>query len=335
MKKINFAIIGCGLISDIHASAVVELDCAELIGAWDLDPERAKAFCQKYSASPYGSLEELLGDENIDAVCICTPSIAHKEQAIAALKANKHVILEKPMALCEADAKEVCEVAESVGKLLTVVSQTRFSEAVRKVKQLISENAFGKLCFCDLYMKYYRSPEYFSASPWRGRKKFDGGGALMNQGIHGIDLMRYLVGDAKLISGKVNTLVHDIEVEDSAVALLEYECGALGVIEGSTCASPGFRRRIEINGERGYVILSDTTIEKLYIDGEMLISKEIDQHPSTAASPVLASNELHKAQLLNFISAINGDETLTVSAYDGYYAVKLIEDIYNSSENMN
>ena len=335
MKKLNFAIIGCGLISDVHATALIDISDAELLGAWDLDPKRAEEFCKKYSISPYDSLDSLLNDEKVDAVCICTPSIAHKEQAIAALKAGKHVVLEKPMSLCEKDAREVCDVAESRGRLLTVVSQTRFSEDVQKVKKLISENAFGKLCFCDLYMKYYRSPEYFSESPWRGRKKFDGGGALMNQGIHGIDLMRYLVGDAKLLQGRVKTLVHDIEVEDSAAAILEYDCGALGVIEGSTCASPGFRRRIVINGERGYVILSDTTIEKLYIDGKMLISQEIDPHPSTAASPKLASNELHKAQLLNFISAINKEAELIVTPYDGYYAVSLIESIYKSSENMN
>ncbi|MBE6596112.1 MAG: Gfo/Idh/MocA family oxidoreductase [Ruminococcaceae bacterium] len=333
-NKIKFAIIGCGMISNVHASAVMDIDRAELVGAWDLNSERCAAFCEKYRTRQIPSYEDLLKDSGIDAVCICSPSFCHKEQAIEALEHGKHVVVEKPMALTAADAKEICEVAEKNDRLLTVIFQTRFSKDILYLKSLLDDNAFGRLCFCDLYMKYYRDADYYGSSPWRGTVRCDGGGALMNQGIHGIDLIHYLVGDAKLIAGRAKTLVHDIETEDCAVAMLEYDCGALGVIEGSTCASPGFRRRLEINGERGYAVLSDTVLEKLCIDGKMIISKEIDPHPNTAKSPVLNDFSLHKAQIENFIAAINNEEALRVTPYDGYYTVKLIESIYRSKHNI-
>jgi predicted dehydrogenase len=332
MKKTNFAIIGCGMIANTHASALTHSEQVDLVGAWDLDPSRCETFCKKYDILAYSSIDDLLNDKTIDAVCICTPSLAHKEQAILALSHNKHVVLEKPMALTSEDAKEICEAAEKANKLLTVIFQSRFSKDIMYVKKLISENAFGKLCMCDLYMKYYRDPSYYSMSSWRGTIKYDGGGALMNQGIHGIDLLHFLVGDGKLLSGRVKTLVHDIEVEDSAIATIEYDCGAIGVIEASTCSSPGFRRKIEINGDKGYVIISDLDIERLYLNGEMIISNNITPHPATAASPTLESFEPHQKQIENFVAAINGKEELNVTSYDGYYAVKLIESIYSKSK---
>lgn len=332
MNKIKFAIIGCGMIAHTHADAILDISVASLIGAWDLDATVAKEFCKKYNLSQYNSFEDILADEHIDAVCICTPSFCHKDQAMAALLANKHVVLEKPMALSLEDANELCDVADKAERKLTVMSQNRFSEDIIYLKKLIDEKAFGTLCFCDLYMKFNRDKSYYADSTWHGKMEYDGGGALMNQGIHGVDILNYLVGKAKLISGRVKTLVHNIEVEDSAVAMLEYDCGALGVIEASTCSAPGFTRRIEINGERGYAVLCDTTIETLYIDGETIISKKIDKHPRTAASPMLAGFEMHKAQITNFINAISGEEALVVTPSDGCYAVGLIKSIYKSSD---
>ena len=335
MSKIRFAVVGCGLIADTHVKALLEIPQVSVAGAWDIDNAHGENFCEKHEISQYLSFDELLEDTSVDAVCICTPSVCHKEQAIAALRSNKHVVLEKPMALSSIDAKEICDVAKQKERLLTVISQNRFSDDVIYVKKLLDEQSFGKLCFCDLYMKYYRSPSYYSESMWRGRLKYEGGGALMNQGIHGIDLIHYLVGEGKLISSKIKTIVHDIEVEDTAIALFEYDCGALGVVEASTCASPGFTRRIEINGENGYVIISDSKIETLCLNGDTIISNSIDPHPSTAASPMLTTHQLHKIQIQNFVHAILGEESLNITPYDGYYAVDLIESIYKCSTDIN
>ena len=333
-KKINFAIVGCGMIANAHASSLLDIYNANLIGAWDLDDSKAQDFCKKYSISKYNSFEEILNDEKIDAVCICTPSYCHYEQTKKALTSGKNVVVEKPMALFASEAKNLCDLAKDNNKQLSVISQTRFANDVIYLKKLIESNKFGKLSFCDQYMKYYRDASYYSDSLWRGKIKYDGGGALMNQGIHGVDLLHYLLGEAHLIAGKTKTTLHDIETEDCATAILEYSCGAIGVIEASTAVYPGFRRRIEINGEKGYAVLCDTTLEKLYLNGKMIISKELEPHPKTAQSPAIATNDLHKLQIKNFIAAICGEEKLISSAYDGYYAVNLIESIYNSSKNI-
>ena len=335
MKKLRFAIVGCGMIGSVHSSVVNEIEDAELYAVWDLDEKKARETADKYGARVFSTFEELLCSDEVDAVTICTPSLCHKEQAIAALAHGKHVVLEKPMALSASDAEEICEAAKRYDRRLTVIFQARFSEDVRRVKQLIDEGAFGRLTFCDLYMKLYRNEAYYGDSPWRGTWKYDGGGALMNQGIHGIDLLHYLVGEARLLAGRAKTNYHDIEVEDTASALVEFDGGALGVIEASTCTAPGFRRHVEINGTRGYVIISDMTIERLYIDGEMLVSNDIDPHPNTAASPALVSNDYHKGQIENFIRAVLYGERLEVTPEDGCYAVKFIESIYKSSEEFN
>ena len=183
--------------------------------------------------------------------------------------------------------------------------------------------------FCDLYMKYWRSPEYYNSSNWKGKKAFEGGGALMNQGIHGVDLLTYIAGDAKVINAKTKTAFHNIEVEDAALAVLEFENGAMGVIEASTCAYPGFERRLEIIGTKGSVVLKENTIETLVIDGENITTKKgAGEVIGTASDPSAMSCKFHAEQIQNFINAVNGKEKLLINAIDGARAVKIIEDIY-------
>ncbi|MBQ8309936.1 MAG: Gfo/Idh/MocA family oxidoreductase [Clostridia bacterium] len=333
MENIRFGIIGCGVIAEAHALSIAEIKGAELIGLFDRNRDRAEAFAARYGIQAYPSYASMLADETIDAVCICTPSGLHADQAVQALREGKHVVLEKPMALTAADAKKVCRESEISHHLITVISQNRFRDDVQRIKRLIDEGSFGQLVMCDLYMKYWREPSYYANSTWRGTWRMDGGGALMNQGIHGVDLMRYLVGDATLLRGRAKTLVHNIEVEDTAAALVEFDCGALGVIEASTSAYPGFSRRIEIHGSKGYATLVDSTLEKLCIDGEMLVDKTVLTDTGTASDPTMLGHEGHALQLRNFVAAIRGEEALLITAHDGYEAVRLVEEIYRSSEN--
>ena len=329
MQKIRFAILGCGLIGDIHAQAILSTPDAELYAICDVSPERADEYASRYGAHAYTSYDEMLADPCIDTVSICTPSGMHADQAIAALRAGKHVLLEKPMALTGRDALRIREAEAESGKLVSVVFQTRYAEDVRYLKSLIEDGRFGTLAFCDLYMKYWRDPSYYSASPWRGTFAMDGGGALMNQGIHGIDIMHFLFGEPRLIGARVKTLVHNIETEDTAVAAVEYPSGALGVIEASTSANPGFSRRIEINGSRGYAIVNDASIVKLVLDGETLIDNELKTDLGTASDPGKMSADRHASQIRNFVDAIRGEAELISTSYNGYTAVKFIEDIYN------
>ncbi len=327
-KTVRFGILGCGAIARFHADAIASLENASLIGVASASLEGAQRFAQEYQVKAYSNYQEMLADGNIDAVCICTPSGFHAENAIEALRANKHVVLEKPMAFTEAEARLIEAEVEKSGCVLTVICQLRFSEDVRRVKQLLADNALGKLVFCDLYMKYWRDQAYYASSNWKGTRRFDGGGALMNQGIHGVDLLLYLVGGAKVVHAKNVTRLHDIEVEDASVAMLEFDNGAIGVIEGSTCASPGFERRLEINGTKGSVILVENQIQKLIIDGETLVDRQSGAVNGAASNPMAFACDLHAVQLTNFIDAVCGRGELLITATEGARAVALIEEIY-------
>ena len=311
--------------------AVEQCEGAKVIGVFDRNADRCAAFASEYGVRAYASYEEMLADQEIDAVCICTPSGMHATQAAQALRAHRHVVLEKPMALTVTDAEALAREAERADCYLTVVSQYRFFEGVKRVRDLIASGAFGQLVLCDLYMKYWRDPSYYQSSTWRGTWAMDGGGALMNQGIHGVDLMRFLVGDARVLKGRAKAIFHDVEVEDTAAALVEFECGALGVIEASTASYPGFSRRIEIHGTRGYATLVNGMLEKLCIEGEMLVDTSIATDVGTASDPTKLAAEGHFLQIQNFVDAINGKEPLAITARDGLEAVRLIEAVYRSS----
>ena len=335
MNKINFVIIGTGMIAPAHADAINSIERACLYGVCGRNSEKTAEFAKKYGVKCYNSYEEVLSDGNVDAVSICTPSGYHAEQAIQALHHGKNVIVEKPMALNTADCDRIIEAVKETGKTLAVICQLRFSEDVQRVKKLYEEGAFGTVSLCDLYMKYWREPSYYAENTWRGTKALDGGGALMNQGIHGIDLLLYITGGAKLISARTKTAYHNIEVEDTAVALLEYPNGAAGVIEGSTCTYPGFERSLEIHGSSGYVVLKSGIIEKLVLDGKDITPKNDDAERHNSSSDPKATGFLrHAKEYENFIAAINGEEELLIDACEGKKAVELIESIYETSADM-
>ncbi|MBQ3134821.1 MAG: Gfo/Idh/MocA family oxidoreductase [Oscillospiraceae bacterium] len=325
---IRFGILGSGVISNAHAEAIQRMDTAELVGVTSVDLPGAEKFAQTYAIHCYPDFESMLADERVDAVCICTPSGFHKENALQALRAKKHVVLEKPMAFTRAEAAEIQREAEKSGRVLTTICQLRFFPDVQKAKKIVEDGMLGKLVFCDLSMKYWRDPAYFAGSNWRGTRALDGGGALMNQGIHGVDLLLYMVGDGKVVYAKNCTRFHDIEVEDASVAVLEFENGAMGTIEASTCANPGFERRIEINGTRGAMVLVEGRIHKLIVDGEIRIDSDDAAAASTAGGNTVPAWEPYTWQLGNFIGAIHGEQKLLLTAAEGSRAVGIIEDIY-------
>jgi len=327
-KKVRFGILGCGMAARLHAGAISAIDDGVLCAVCDADGKRAADFAKEYGekVQVFDDFDAMLAAD-IDAVCICTPSGYHADQAIRALQSGKHVAIEKPMALCTQDADRIISACKNSGRLCTVILQNRFSDDVDRVKNLIDGGAFGKLVFCDLYMKYWRDDEYYRQKSWRGTLSLDGGGALMNQGIHGVDLLHYLVGDSTVLTARCKTVLHDIEAEDMAIAMLEFENGAEGVIEASTCAYPGFERRLEIIGTKGSVIFKENRIERLMIEGKGAEKFDVGVK-SGASTPDAIGFEKHAVQLGNFAAAILGKETLAVSANDGRLALRVIEDIY-------
>ncbi len=330
-EPIRFGILGAGMIANIHAQALATLPDARLVGVADVNAVGAEAFAGRYGITAYPDYEAMLADDAVKVICICTPSGFHAQQTLQAIRCGKHVVLEKPMALTEADADLIMEAEQRSGVLVTVVSQLRFSEDVQMLKDLVQKNAFGRQVFCNLFMKYWRAPSYYASSGWKGTLALDGGGALMNQGIHGIDLLLHLVGDAVVLKGCKKTLCHSIEVEDTAAALLEFDSGALGVIEASTCTTPGFERRLEIHGDRGYAVMVEDRLAELMLDGKLLWSEDCRSNDrryiNTASDPGKLNCTLHARQLQNMVRAIRGTEPLQVGTADGRRAVELILDI--------
>ena len=333
-EKVRFGILGCGTAAHYHARAVKSTSDAVLVGVADSNVKKAEKFAEEYGIRAYVDYEQMLGDPEIDAVCICTPSGMHAQNSLDALAAKKHIVVEKPMALNTADADRMIEACKKSSCMMTVICQLRFSDGVKKIKALVDEGAFGTLGLCDLYMKYWRSPEYYGGRAGRGTRAMDGGGALMNQGIHGVDMLLYILGDAKLLSAKAKTVYHGIEVEDTAVAMLEFQRGALGVIEASTCSYPGIERKIEICGSRGYAILREDTLEKLVIGDRVLTDVKSTGGIVTASDPTAMSFSLHAKQIDNFVNAILGKEKLLIDANEGRRALSLIEKIYKKSETL-
>lgn len=330
MKKVNFGIIGCGLISGNHADAILKIKNASLRGCTDVNENALKAFSEKYGIKAYRTVDEMLNDDDIDVVSVCTPSGLHARFAVMAANHRKHVVVEKPMALTVAECDEIIRASEDNHIKVAVICQNRFKNTFRQVKKVIEDGKLGKIVSADIYMKFYRSPEYYASSNWKGTWKMDGGGALMNQGIHGIDIMLYMLGDVATVFGHAKTLSREIEVEDTASAVVEYANGALGVIQGTTSVAPGYPRRVEINGDLGSITMIEGDITVWDVNG---VEKPLSESESARSfnDPMNFSIEGHVLQLTDMVEAIIDDRTPFVDQYEGRRAVELITAIYQSS----
>lgn len=331
---INCGIIGTGSIANWHIKAIKETGLGQVIGAYSQSSDSLLSFCKQYMIKPYKTYDEMLADENIQVICICTPSGLHYEHIIKAAKANKHIVVEKPMAI----SSEQCDVIISTIKkhqvTLAVAYQSRFNETFIKVKRAISEGILGKIMFADVYMKFHRSPDYYDNSKWKGTWKLDGGGALMNQGSHGVDLLLYLMGDVKSVFGRCKTMKHNIEVDDTTSASIEFENGAISVIQVSTSIYPGMPRKIMINGDKGSVIIEEDTIILFELkDGiipeGIIIGKNDD---FSASDPLDFTIKGHIAVYNNFFYCLNNNEIPIGNQYEGRRSIDVITAIYKSAK---
>jgi predicted dehydrogenase len=343
MPTHGFGIIGCGMIAEYHARAIGEIPGARLVAVYDSSAARDKG--SRIAALATGpcavehELEALLAHPEIDVVCVCTPSGAHAEPAVAAARAGKHVVVEKPLeiTLPRCDAIIAACDANAVG--LCAIFPSRFSPANLRLKQAIDTGRFGRLTLGDTYVKWWRSQEYYDSGGWRGTWQLDGGGALMNQAIHNIDLLTWLMGDVVEVSAFTDTLSHErIEVEDTAVATLRFASGALGVIEAATSAYPGLLKRTEIHGDRGSarVEQDDITLwefqEKVPSDQEVLAALAARGGGNSGASdPRGISHAGHRQQLADFLEALDTGRPPAVDGREGRKSVEIIRAIYRSA----
>ncbi len=327
MEKVRFGIIGCGLIADIHARALTEITGACISGFTDVRIQSAERFAEKYGTKVFTNTTEMFNSSDVDAVCICTPSGLHAPLALTAAEHGKHIVLEKPMGLTTKECDEIIKAVDENNVKLTVISQLRFSPSVIAVKQALSDGLIGVPVAGNVSMKYYRTADYFNSSSWKGTYKMDGGGALMNQGIHGIDLLLYLMGDVRDVYGVKRTLIHNIEVEDTAAAVLVYENGALGTLIGTTSVYPGEARKLELCGSRGMITLEEDVIVKWECDKpkpEIPFTFQNNSSSDPSGIGILG----HILQLTDFIAAIQENRSPRVTGADGRRAVELIERIY-------
>lgn len=332
-KRFGFGIIGCGMIADFHANSILELeDDAELIGVADTVKDAALKFSSRYAVRCFESPGELLACPGIDIVCICTPSGYHADVAVAAARQGKNIIIEKPMGITKDQLDRIERACDESGVTVSSISQSRFSRSVRMARDAIREGRLGRIVCADAYMKFYRSQEYYDSGSWRGTKRLDGGGALMNQGIHGVDLLLYLAGDIVSVYAVSKTLTRRIEVEDTLACIVEYESGATGVIQATTSVFPGYPRRIEINGSDGTIALEETSVVKWDLGCG---AQDIDvggEFRSSASVPTEISPRYHTAQIKDVINALRTGTRPQIDQHEGRRAVDIILAIYRSAE---
>ena len=332
MKMLRFGILGCGTVAGYHAAAIAAVPGAKVVCACGKSPERAEEFCCKWGISRVKSYREMLERQDVDVISLCTPSGLHGEEAVAALKAGKHLVIEKPVSIRNADADQILTLAEASNRTVGVISQMRFSDAAREIYRAMSAGAFGKLVSAALTMRYYRGQDYYDSGAWRGTQSMDGGGILMNQGIHGVDLLASFMGPVQEVTGYTTTRLRKIEVEDTACAVLRFASGAIGTIDATVCNPGGSPMRIEICGEKGSVVLEDESIAFWGLEKPCGVPVGMLSGSSASASPTGISVENHIRQFADFVAAVRDQRVPAVTVRDGRHALQIVCGVYESSQ---
>ncbi|MET7279789.1 Gfo/Idh/MocA family oxidoreductase [Kribbella sp. NPDC005582] len=312
----RFAIVGAGAIGAVHARLIDSLD-DELVAVVDLDLDRARHLADQHGARAYADAASAYPE--VDAVSICLPSALHATAAIDALYAGKHVLVEKPVDITLAAADRLIAAQRETGLTVSVVSQRRFQEPARQIKHAIDSGSLGRLTSGIVESAFYRPNSYYEGDDWRGTRAVDGGGALMNQGIHALDLLVWMLGRPVRVSAQTGQLAHhDIEVEDVAAATITFESGALGLLLASTAAYPGRPVRLSIHGDRGTAIMDNDRLDVLTTTDAAL-----GEHSSV--------RQAHLAQYRDFVGAVAEGRAPGVGLSDGRRALATVLAVYESA----
>ncbi len=330
MDKVRFGLIGAGNVGLIHAKSISEIENAELVAVSSRTEEKALKLAKKFRSEYYSDFHEMLSRDDIDAICILTPGGTHAEIGIEAARHGKHVVVEKPIDVNLQKADALIEECEKQNVKLSVISQRRFSNAVRIVKGMVKSGELGKLNFGGAQVKWYRTQEYYNSSKWRGTWDLDGGGALINQSIHYVDLLQYVVGPVEEVFSYCGTKTHNIEVEDLLVGSLKFKNGALGSVEATTTAYPGLFSRLDIYGNNGTAVIVDDEIEFLATkDGKRVEKTRIIKKSHGTSTPQI-SYTLHKRQLEDVVDSILHDRSPQVTGKDGRNTLAVVTALYES-----
>lgn len=338
----QLGIIGAGVIGTVHARLIESLgDEAVLTSVIDLDHDRAARLAEPYGARAYTDLDEALADPEVEAYSVCVPSGLHPEIAVQVINAGKSVLIEKPLAITLPGADRIAQAASESEVTVGVVSQRRFQPAVRFIRSAIDDGRLGRLTSAVVESAFWRAQDYYDSGDWRGTLAMDGGGALMNQGIHALDLLVWMLGRPVLVSAHTGCVAHTgIEVEDVVGATITFASGAIGVLLASTAANPGLPARLAVHGDRGVVIMDDEKITRFEtIDGgAMAPSTGSGRGPSAGSGggPSTGSglNEIdtaHRDQYADFLQAVRDHREPYVTIADGRLSLQVVLAIYESA----
>ncbi|MCM8535329.1 MAG: Gfo/Idh/MocA family oxidoreductase [Lentisphaeraceae bacterium] len=342
-KIFKFGVVGAGMISQFHAKAFEAMPNAELVAIFDRNGERAEAFAKENNCAAYADINEFVAHD-MDFVTICTPSGAHMDPAIVAANAGKHVIVEKPLDVTTEKIDAMLEACAKNNVQLIGVLPRRFNESTKIFKKAIEDGRFGKIVLADAYVKWWRTQEYYDSGAWRGTWALDGGGALMNQSIHTIDLLIHLMGDVKSVCAFAGLEAHkDIEVEDVAVAIVEFQNGARGVIQGSTAcwSKEGHPAQVQISGDAGSAFMVDDKFSVWEFKDEKPEDAQVlkqygvgaEEGGAGAADPSAISFEWHQRNFEEAIQAVEEGRPSITGGVEGRRAVEVICAIYKSAKN--
>jgi UDP-N-acetyl-2-amino-2-deoxyglucuronate dehydrogenase len=329
----HVGLIGAGNISETHARACQEVAGIHIAAVYGANRARAAKLAELYGGVAYPELPAMLGHRPLDAVIIGSPSGLHAEQGIAAARAGLHVLVEKPLDVTVAAADRLIGEARSAGVRLGVLFQDRTQPSFVRLRELLISGALGRPLLASARVKWYRAPEYYTDSRWRGTRALDGGGALINQGIHTVDLLGWLLGPVRRVLAGSATLLHAIDVEDTTLAILEFENGVRASFEATTAAYPGYPRRVELSTTEGTIVLEhDRVIAadlRTSIEG-LLPDVDADTNRS-ASSPVVSDVRGHQRLIEDFVSAIHEAREPLCSGVEGRRSLAVVEAIYESA----
>ncbi len=330
---VHVGLIGAGNISETHARALGAIRDVEISAIYAPTRAHAEQLAARHGGRVCDTLERLLEHRPLDMVVVGSPSGLHAEHGIAAARSGRHVLVEKPIDITVARADALVDEAARAGVTLGVIFQDRLKPDVQRMKALVDEGRLGAPILASARVKWYRPPSYYSGSRWRGTQALDGGGALMNQGVHTVDVLLWLFGPVRRVFARTVTALHDIEVEDTAVALLEFANGAVGTLEAATSAYPGYSRRIELTGANGTLVLDGDDLAA--IDLQDAREGERPNRPAgataSAASPVVADSSAHRRVFEDFIQAVAHRTPPCCDGASARLSVALIEAIYRSA----
>lgn len=340
-SQLGFAIVGCGMIARFHARAILAIPEARVAALVSRSLVTGNALIEETGipACPvFATLEEALAAPGVNAVIITTPSGAHREPAILAAAAGKHVVVEKPLEITPARCDEVIAACSEHGVKLCTIFPSRFADSSVALKHAVDAGRFGRLTLAETACKWWRSQAYFDDGGWKGTLALDGGGALMNQAIHNVDLLLWMMGEATHVSGLTATLAHErIEVEDTAVAVVRFKSGALGVIQAATSVHPGYPKTIAIHGDKGSAVIEQEDVLRWDFSPASPLDDDVKARFAAkvgasggAADPKAISFEGHRRQLADFVGAIRENRAPAVDGREGRRAVELICAVYES-----